>query len=53
MGLVGKLRGFLRALGSGRRTPAVELTDSQKEEITGEIRKQKHRGDLAGRQEFE
>lgn len=53
MGFRDSIRGFLKRFGDAEPVPRHEPTLEQKREITDEIRKQRFRGDMAGRQEYD
>lgn len=52
MTLMDQIRGFFRRLFNPKPLNTHEPTEEQKEEITEAIRKQRFRGDLAGRLEY-
>ena len=53
MRLLGQFRGFIRELRNPRPLNTHEPTEEQKQEITEAIRKQRFRGDMAGRLEYQ
>ena len=51
--LIQWLVNFVQVVFDPPLAPRVELTQEHKDEITAAIRKQRFRGDLAGRQEYQ
>lgn len=53
MSLLSQIRGIFRELLNPKPLNSYEPTEEQKEEITVAIRKQRFRGDMAGRLEYQ